>query len=398
MNLKFFVMCFIVNAINAQNYMMQRQEILPPMLIPIMQYETHFSGPAIADAVLRYWQLPPVRLGIQTEDGLQRLLARDEFMKSDLNGGTSPDDWVQTVNHFVSKFKLNDQRQYSRVELAAGYSNLQDFYEIVTKSLEKNVPVALSFISQAQEAVSTYGPRYNFIMITSIAGVVENAVYTYIDPNDGVIRQFDNSFLSFLSASDNSLSAAMPCFILAHIDPSDPNFTNINNQMQSPNKCSFLSTMTSVCQNLDRNKRSAFRAQTCMAVDAVNPMTNYADYIYIMQRLIGRNGIQLKLSRSTAMTLERFFMENDRATFMRYTEALLVRITQKGTVLDTDRTHAANNIYDGMPYIHERILALLRDDDIRPIFIQTYRAYNFHETLKSIGVDNTVYVSDHPKQ
>lgn len=90
-------------------------------------------------------------------------------------------------------------------------------------------------------------------------------------------------------------------------------------------------------------------------------------------------------------------MENDRVTFLSYVEALLMRIVQKGSVMDNDRVHAAKVIYDGMPYIHEKTLTLLREEDLRPIFIQTYRSYNFQDTVKSIGVDNTVYISDTPK-
>lgn len=385
---------------DAQNrYKMERQQSLPAMLFPVKQHEAHFGGPAIAEAVLRYWDLPPLRLGIKSEDGYQRLLARDEFMAADSNGGTNPDDWIRSVNHIMMSYGLNERRQYSKIEITAGYSNVQEFFDIVSRSLVRNVPVALAFVAQSSDSLASLNPRHSFILITSASGTAESAMYNYLDPTDGIIRQFDNSFLSFLSVGDINQQPSMPSFIISNIDTTDQTFLNSlagNGQMQTSDECNFLTILTSVCQNMGRSKRTAYRPTTCVAVDAMNPLSNYADYIHVLHKLIGRNGIQVKLSRPTAMTLERFFVENDRNAFLRYAESLLTRVVQKGTVLDSDRSHAAQVMYDGMPYIHEKTLAMLRDDDMRAIFVQTYRAYNFHETVKSIGVDGTVYISDHP--
>lgn len=394
------IFCVIFSTTTAQHYMMERQQSLPAMIYPVKQFEAHFSGPAIAEAVMRYWELSPMRFGIKTEDGFQRFLARDDFMMSDTNMGTMPDDWIRSVNHIASSFNLNYGRQYSRIELVPGYSNTQEFYEIISRSVAKNVPVAIAFSARVQDSSITYAVRHNFILVTAVSGMPETAMYTYLDPSDGILRQFDNNFLPFISSGDVNEPDFIPSYVIAYLDSSDRNFlTSIdaNAQEQASEKCSFLTLLTSVCSNLGRGKRAIYRPSTCVAVDTRNPLSNYADFIYVQHKLLGHNGIQVKLSRPTAMTMERVFMENDRVTFLGYVEALLMRIVQKGTVMDNDRVHAAKVIYDGMPYVHEKTLTLLREEDLRPIFIQTYRAYNFQETVKSIGVDNTVYISDTPK-
>ncbi|CRL02619.1 CLUMA_CG015796, isoform A [Clunio marinus] len=380
---------------------MQRPEP-PTMFPPVRQLSSYYSGPAIAEAVLRSWNLLPIRLGLHSDAGYQQFLAGDEYMKTDANRRTFPDDWVRVVNHIVMSLDLNAKRKYSRIKLAQSENSINDeFYQIVLRSLSHNVPVAIAFVGQTQESYDMMGARYNYLLVTSLTGMGEATSYTYLDPSDGSFRQFDTSQLTYLLAGGvNQNGEEVPSYVIAYLDSADKIFLNslgATTQQQSSDECNFLTKLTSVCTTLSRTKRSAYRSSTCMAVDSTNPMFNYEDYIHVVYKLIGRNGIQIKLTRPTAMTLERVFMENDRQSFLQYLETLLTRIVQKGTVNDSDRSHAAQVIYDGMPYFHEKTLTLLRQDDNRSIFIQTYRAYSFHDTAKSIGTDNTIYIEDQPK-
>lgn len=172
--------------------------------------------------------------------------------------GTLPDDWIRSVNHIISSFRLNGGRKYSRIELVPGYAKMQKFYEIVSRSLIKNVPVAIAFTARSQESLTMFETRHNFILVTSVTGMAETAKYSNLDPTDGIRQQFSSIYLVRRCQSSDILAQLRHCSS-RHFRQKISHITRRQCRRAGKRKVQFLTALTSVCPNLGLSKRAAYR-------------------------------------------------------------------------------------------------------------------------------------------
>lgn len=320
------------------------------------------------------------------------------------------------MNHFIQIYNLNNGRPYELREVKPGYSDKEEFFKIVTLSLANNVPVVLV----------TGSTQRSFLVVTAVTGSAEHATYNYVNPTDGNHHFFQSSFLPFIFiGADHPDAATMPNHILAYVpENSEINTKSRAGRQTSSIKCSYLVLPSYVLSAYNENgqlivpplnpphqtefmrqrRQSDFEivpsttATNCVTIDIANPYRDPDDHIRVWFRLLAHNGIEVKMSRESAINLIKIYIEHDRQTFFNYATSYLEKIIQVGSVLETDHQHGAQVLYEGMPYLHREVGRMADDDNNgyfkrRFVFLQTYRAFTFQETVKKRGMDRTVFVS-----
>jgi hypothetical protein len=397
----------------------QREQTVSLDVIRAKQDTDYYSGPATAEAVLRFFGLTPQTIGVvDSNQQYQMFLAN--FMWTDVFRGTSSFSFWKIMNYFIRQYGLNEERLYSFREVPAGYSNSQEFHEIVLRSLLMNVPVVVTFKGIAPHAMQT--SEDHFIVITGVAGPANNAIYMYIEPGDGTYRVFGNDYLPILFSGSSKAGATnlQPSHIFAHLSATDLIYINaINSQTKIPGSthCNFLTVTPFVyqaygsdgvlnipplgqtSQSLRRFRRSETVKEipVCSTVDMSNPRSNPNDQFHVWFRLFTNNGIEIRLTRETAISLMRIYIEHDKKDFLRYATALMAKIEQLGNHYDTDHEHGAKILYEGMTHIHLAVQSMQPEEQTIGrsfVFVRTYRSHDFEKTVKKLGLENTVYVSE----
>lgn len=380
----------------------------------IKQETDYYTGPAAAEMILQYFGLTPAVLGIKDHHQVYQTFLANQ-MWTDFYRSTSTYNWWQAMNHFIQIYSLNYERPYELREVKAGYDDKEEFFNIVSLSLANNVPVVLV----------TGSSDRRYLVVTGVTGNSAHATYNYINAMDGIYHVFQSSFLPYIFiGSDHPDQVVMPNHILAYLPEnselkSDAKF----GKQLSSTKCSYLVLPSYVLSAYDENgqlivpplspphptqfmrrrRNSEFEivaaspATSCVTIDIANPYRDTGDHIRVWFRLLAHNGIELKMSRETAISLIKIYIEHDRKTFFDYANSFLQKITKVGTVLDTDQQHAAQVLYEGMPYLHREVARMANDENNffkrRFVFLQTYRTFTFQETVKKRGMDRTVFVS-----
>lgn len=409
------IFCFFIFGLKAQD-----QRTLNLEVRQLKQDTDYYSGPASAEAVLRYFGLTPETIGINSNyQNFQMFLSN--FMWTDMYRGTDSFSWWKIVNYFIKQHSLNEERAYNFREVDAGYSNSREFYEIVTRSLLMNVPVVVAFKGIAPHSPRTSGSDNHFIVITGVSGPPSAAVYMYVEPGDGTYRVFGNDYLPILFAGSSQPGSRNlnPSHIFAHLSSTDLiyiNAVNSNNQYSGSTHCGTLTfapfiyaaygengvlnvpPLSQPREKLRRFKRSEESQEIppCSSIDTVNPFSNPNDQFHVWFRLFTNNGIEIRLTRETAISLMRIFIEHDRTTFLRYAKSLMAKIKQLGNRYDSDHEHAAQILHDGMTHIHNNVLMMKSDEETFErhfVFIRTYRKHDFEQTVKKLELENTVYVA-----
>ena len=403
----------------SSTFLALRQETVSLDVNQLKQDTDYYSGPATAEAVLRYFGLTAQALGIN-DNHREFQMFLGNFMWTDVFRGTSSFAWWKIVNYFINQHGLNEERLYSFREVSAGYSNSQEFYEIVLRSLLMNVPVVVAFKGIAPHAMQT--SEDHFIVITGVAGPPNAAVYMYVEPGDGTYRVFGNDYLPILFSGSSKVGARnlQPSHIFAHLSPTDLVFINaVNSQNRIPGSthCSFLTVTPYIyaaygstgvlnlppigqtSQSLRRFKRSEEiqEVPVCSTVDMSNPHSNLNDQFHVWFRLFTNNGIEIRLTRETAISLMRIYTEHDKRNFQRYAKALLAKIEQLGNHYDSDHEHSAKVLYEGMSFIHAAVLTMNPDEEMvgrKFVFIRTYRSHDFVKTVEKLGIEKTVYIAE----
>jgi hypothetical protein len=379
-------------------------------LLQVKQQTDYYSGPAAGESILRYFGLTPEILGIKDNHQIYQSHLANQ-MWTDFYRSTSTYNWWQAINHFIQIHSLNFDRPYELREVQPGYSNKEEFFNIVTTSLSQNVPVVL-----------VTGTNRRFLVITGVTGNSEHATYSYMNPIDGMFHIFQSAFIPFIfTGADQPDAVTAPNHILAYLPENARLVTD--GFIPSSTKCSFLVLPSYVLSaynengeiivpplnspfqqtELERQKRSDFEiipsnsGKSCNTVDIMNPFRSTDDHIRVWFRLLQPNGIEVKLTRETAISLIKIYIEHDRRTFLDYATSLMEKIIQVGKVLETDQSHAAQVLYEGMPYIHQVVNKMNTEENVFKrnfIFLQTYRKYNFQETVKKRGMEKTVFQSN----
>lgn len=358
----------------------------------VRQIEPNYCGPAIGEAILRYWGFDPM---LDTET-FQGMLARPEQMATDVNNGTFTADWMNTMNYFIRSRALNNGLQYSQMTLRQQYDNPFQFYNIVFDSLSRNVPVALAFVGTSADFEGLqHGVRAHYIVIVDVSGTADTAIYTYIDPWDGRTRQFDSFYLPTLLSGSQNLESAL----LAHFDDE-----RLMQEMDTRRDCHPSTALLILCINIllanpglysnsKKTKRAAIKSAVCPAITIANPWKNDEDFIKVEFKFLAHNGIQLKITRDTAFALDQFYKDNLSSAFFEYVNSLLSKIPARGTnVKDTDRSQAAQVLIQGFVLFRDKVITLVRTNDKRSIFLRTFRAYSFDETVERLGLEKTLYM------
>lgn len=382
----------------------------------IKQQTDYYSGPAAAESILRYFELTPEILGIKDNNQIYQTFLANQ-MWTDFYRSTSTYNWWQAMNHFIQIYNLNFARPYELREVKAGYDDKEEFFKIVTLSLANNVPVVLV----------TGSAQRRFLIVTAVTGNAEHATYNYVNPLDGNFHFFQSSFLPFIFVgSEHPDASVMPNHILAYLPENSELNTKsrFGRQSSSSTKCSFLVLPSYILSAYNEHgqlivpplnpphqtqfmrRRRQIQSEfeivptspptSCVTIDIENPYRDPDDHVRVWFRLLAHNGIEVKMSRESAINLIKIYIEHDRKTFLDYATSFLGKIIQVGSVLDTDHQHGAQVLYEGMPYLHREIARLTNEENFlkrRFVFLQTYRTFTFQETVKKRGMERTVFVS-----
>ncbi len=169
---------------------------------PISQLGKMWCGVAVAEMILRYFDININSLisditPFQTNrlSFFQRILAF--LMRTDNQIGTTPSDFLRILNNFILGHNLNNRRQYSIIDLENRYNNHQEFYNLVSRSLNNNMPVAVAYRGTLPWDTQN---RNHFMLINGIEGDPSNLMtlrYNVIDPDpSGPRPPFGNSVIS----------------------------------------------------------------------------------------------------------------------------------------------------------------------------------------------------------
>ncbi|WP_353487257.1 C39 family peptidase, partial [Spiroplasma phoeniceum] len=165
----------------------------------VIQQEDYWCGPAIAEAVLRYFGLQSANnnYNTQTNYQFQRTLTR---LMNTQRDGTTMNDWIHGINNIILSNRLNYSRTYSINNFDLGYNDTNTtnrFYNLVYYSLQNNVPVAFMYHGSRRLNEEDHS---HFILITGVTNNYNNAIYRYMDPWTGEFGTFNSSDInSFLT-------------------------------------------------------------------------------------------------------------------------------------------------------------------------------------------------------
>lgn len=165
-----------------------------------------WCGPACAEAILRYFGLNEQRL-IENNEPLelnypypiQRLLARNmgtntvPSVDTSLSG-THPLSVINVLNTFIRTYTLNSRRIYEYITLPQRYTDVRNFYNYITRSLENNSPAILGFNGSLPNGNQCTTQISHFIIIRGRTAVQDdnynNVAYYYMDPGVGTTGIF----------------------------------------------------------------------------------------------------------------------------------------------------------------------------------------------------------------
>lgn len=140
-------------------------------------------------------------------------------------------------------------------------------------------------------------------------------------------------------------------------------------------------------------KRATINSAVCPAITIANPWISDNDFIKVEFKFLAHNGIQLKITRDTAFALDQFYRDNVSSSFFEYVNSLLSKIPSKGTnVKSSDRSQVAQVLIQGFMLFRDKVITLVRTNDKRSIFLSTFRAYSFDETVERLGLEKTLYI------
>jgi hypothetical protein len=384
-----------------------KRSLNPGAFPSVIQITPYNCGPAVAQAILAYWNLSP-NPDQFSPDYVQTFL-QNQMHASEESQGTTPNDWINTMNSHINGFNLNGGRTYSHRELPPGYSNANEFYRIVSSSLNNNVPAVLAFSGTSADFPSLHrGARNHFVVIIDVVQSGPSAMYTYMDPGDGQIRHFNANYLPQLLEGVNR----SPSYLITHLTESD--IASINqNVMDLDIECNRQVDLETLCDNTalanpdvflpqyntfmvyffhymltyssdtKRPRREANNPKICLAVSSSNPVRSANDRIEIIDEII-----YVILTRQTGLGFVKFIREHNEHASSEYLKSLLLKIKQKGSVLPKDREQAAETVIGG----YGRFYQLLRNGYNRsPIEIVSYRGMTFAESLKKHGINSLIY-------
>ncbi|WP_375315273.1 hypothetical protein [Spiroplasma endosymbiont of Tipula paludosa] len=173
--------------------------IINLILNSVTQQEDFWCGPAIAEAILRYFGLQSAdnNFNNQTNQQFQNTLAQ---RMNTQEGGTTMEDWTARINNIISVNRLNHSRTYSINNFDLAYNDntiTNRFYNLVSYSLQNDAPAAFMYHGSRQLNEDDHS---HFILITGVTNEYNNAIYTYMDPWTGTFDTFNSSGLnSFLT-------------------------------------------------------------------------------------------------------------------------------------------------------------------------------------------------------
>lgn len=73
--------------------------------------------------------------------------------------------------------------------------------------------------------------------------------------------------------------------------------------------------------------------------------------------------------------------------------SLLSKIPAKGTnVKSSDRSQVAQVLIQGFMLFRDKVITLVRTNDKRSIFLSTFRAYSFDDTVERLSLEKTLYI------
>ncbi len=227
-------------------------------IIPIVQEEDYWCGPAIAEAILRYYGLETLNgSSRQTHYQFQRTLSQQMHT---INGGTLINDWITGMNNIILSNRLNYSRTYSRTEFDLAYNDTNTsnrFYNIVSYSLQYNVPVAFMYHGSRRLNEEDHS---HFILITGIRNNYSDVIYTFLDPWTGTRGEFNSSNLnSFLTPTRMYDNQERPLSYGGQLASFTGNITNwdyekthihFNENTGGGNSCTYsdISSFTNVTQ------------------------------------------------------------------------------------------------------------------------------------------------------
>lgn len=203
----------------------------------VKQLRNMWCGPAVVEAILKYFGLNPLLLNnIQGEDGYQSLLANR--MQTSDTIGTFPNNLLSVINQAINERNLNNRRQYSITTLPSNYGNHLQFYNLIRNSIENNVPVILAHngILPSTNNNEDTPNNQHFIVIIGITYNTEDpnsSTYRYMDPATESVNSFRGYDLrNILNASNfntdtNTLNRSSS-FLLSYINPAQTISLNIN--------------------------------------------------------------------------------------------------------------------------------------------------------------------------
>lgn len=365
----------------------------------VAQKKTYYCGPANAEAILSFWGLSGESLNSDMVDEdeangerFQNNLAR--MMDTSAESGTTPRNWLTTMNSIITTHNLNQGRQYSITPVNVDFSDSAEFYTVVTRSLIDNVPVVLGFFGRTPDTVISHDNLAHFITIIAVTGTAFDATYHFLETLTGEVRTFRSNFISNLFSTRQS-------YLLAHVDSTAQlqlAIERIRINIQPRTACGSQSHLCIANQlNLggsNRGKRAIEKYVTCPNTDILRPFFTNVDLWTITHYYFYHNTFHLELSMQTAIELNRVFYENTKENFHEYVKKLVNQMRSVGRkeITTSDYHEIANFIFDGMSYIHDKTLQMMRYRNGQKLHVFFSFSYKFFKAVDDIGIDKTIYL------
>lgn len=110
----------------------------------IAQKNEVWCGPAVTEAVLRYFGLTSANSRVRTQNNQQFQQELSQKMRTTPQG-TTPDNLLRVINEYFAANQLNGGRQYTLAPLNIRYNDYKGFYQTIHASLRYNMPVIFAY-------------------------------------------------------------------------------------------------------------------------------------------------------------------------------------------------------------------------------------------------------------